>query len=65
MHVGVPNDRHAKELAAVLSIFGLSQHVTHPAHSRGHTLDELISKDVRMSNVNVVDVMLSVYPTNE
>ena len=52
-------DKHAKELIAVLEMFGLTQHVTKPTHSRGLTLDVLISKGVVISNVDVVDVALS------
>ena len=40
-------------------MFGLTQHVTKPTHSRGHTLDVLISKGVVISNVDVIDVALS------
>ena len=40
-------------------MFGLTQHVTKPTHSRGHTLDVLISKGVVISNVNIIDVALS------
>ena len=59
MHLDVAHDKQAKELTAVLEMFGLTQHVTESTHSRGHTLDVLISKGVVISNVDVVDVALS------
>jgi len=46
VHLDVAQDKHAKELTAVLKMFGLTQHVNEPTHSRGHTLDVLISKGV-------------------
>ena len=59
VHVDVAQDKQSKELIAVLEMFGLFQHVTEPTHSRGHTLDVLISKGVFISNVDAVDVALS------
>lgn len=59
VHVDVANDRHAKELSAILETFGLMQHVAEPTHNRGHTLDLVITKGVAISNVTVVDVALS------
>ena len=59
VHVDVANDRQAKELSAILEMFGLTQHVAEPTHNRGHTLDLVITKGVVTSNVNVVDVALS------
>ena len=59
VHVDNVCDSNAKELNAVLETFGLTQHVSGPTHSRGHTLDLLITKGVNISNVNVVDVALS------
>ena len=59
VHVDVTHNKQAKELTVVLEMFGLTQHVTEPTHSRGHTLDVLISKGVVISNVDVVDVALS------
>jgi len=40
-------------------MFGLTQHVTEPPHSRGHTLNVLISKGIVISNVDVVHVALA------
>ena len=59
VHLDVAQDKQAKELISVLEMFGLTQHVTKPTHSRGHTLDVLISKGVVISNLDVVDVALS------
>ncbi|RDD63992.1 hypothetical protein DU478_22555, partial [Thalassococcus profundi] len=59
VHVDNVCDRNAKELCAVLETFGLTQHVSEPSHSRGHTLDLLITKGVNISNVSVLDVGLS------
>uniref|UniRef100_A0A8C6WDV8 Reverse transcriptase domain-containing protein n=1 Tax=Neogobius melanostomus TaxID=47308 RepID=A0A8C6WDV8_9GOBI len=59
VHVDVTNDRHAKELNAVLEMFGLTQHVSEVTHNKGHTLDLVITKGVNISNVNVVDAALS------
>ena len=59
VHVDNVCDRNAKELCAVLETFGLIQHVSEPTHSRGHTLDLLMTKGVNISSVNVVDVALS------
>lgn len=39
VHVDVTKDRHAKELSAVLEMFGLTQHVSDATHNKGHTLD--------------------------
>ena len=38
VHLDVAQDKQAKELIAVLKMFGLTQHVSEPTHSRGHTL---------------------------
>ncbi len=45
IHVGNPQDREAKQLCCVLDIYGLTQHVTEPTHTKGHTLDLIISKE--------------------
>ena len=59
VHVEVAHNKQAKELTAVLEMFGLTQHLTERTHSRGHTLDVLNSKDVVILNMDVVDVTLS------
>jgi len=55
VHMDVAHNKQAKELTSCLEMFGLTQHVTEPPHSRGHTLDELISKGVVITNVDVVN----------
>ena len=52
-------DSNAKELSALLDTFGLFQHVKGPTHTRGHTLDLVISKGVNISSVDVKDLALS------
>ena len=52
-------DSNAKELSALLDTFGLLQHVKGPTHTRGHTLDLVISKGVNISSVVVKDLALS------
>ena len=59
MRVHVAHNEHAKELTAVLEMFGLTQHVTEPTHSRVHTLDVVIFNRVVISNVDVVSVAFS------
>ena len=44
VHVDVAQDKQAKELTAVLEMLSLTRRVTEPSHSRGHTLDVLITK---------------------
>ena len=51
-------DSNAKELSALLDTFGLLQHVKGPTHTRGHTLDLVISKGVDISSVDVKDLAL-------
>ena len=53
-------DSNAKELSALLDTFGLLQHEKGPTHTRGHTLDLVISKGVNISSVDVKDLALSV-----
>lgn len=53
------SDSTSREFMAVLDTFNLSQHVSGPTHSRGHTLDLVISKGVNIPAVNVMDVALS------
>ena len=52
-------DSNAKELSALLDTFGLFQQVKGPTHTRGHTLDLVISKGVNISSVDVKDLALS------
>ncbi|KAK0139813.1 hypothetical protein N1851_023256 [Merluccius polli] len=59
IHVDNNIDTNAKELSALLDTFGLLQHVKGPTHTRGHTLDLVISKGVNISSVDVKDLALS------
>lgn len=59
IHVDNPKDGCAKELLNILDKFGHSQHFTDPTHNRGHTLDQVISKGLNISEVVVNDVALS------
>ena len=59
IHVDNNKDSNAKELSALLDTFGLFQHVKGPTHTRGHTLDLVISKGVNISSVDVKDLALS------
>ncbi|KAM4592398.1 uncharacterized protein PAE49_010282 [Odontesthes bonariensis] len=44
IHMDNNMDTNAKELCSLLDTFGLLQHVNGPTHTRGHTLDLVISK---------------------
>lgn len=59
IHVDNLKDICSTELLSVLDNFGLSQHVTHSTHNKGHILDLVISKGLNISVVVVTDVALS------
>ncbi|KAF7648802.1 hypothetical protein LDENG_00151480 [Lucifuga dentata] len=59
IHIDNLNDNPAKEFCALLDTFELLQHVTGPTHTRGHTLDLVISKGLSLPVVNVRDLALS------
>uniref|UniRef100_A0A8C5HYQ9 Reverse transcriptase domain-containing protein n=1 Tax=Gouania willdenowi TaxID=441366 RepID=A0A8C5HYQ9_GOUWI len=59
IHVDNNMDNTAKELYGLMDTFGLTQHVTGPTHTQGHTLDLIISKGVDISAVDVRDLALS------
>ncbi|XP_076578637.1 LOW QUALITY PROTEIN: uncharacterized protein LOC143315073 [Chaetodon auriga] len=59
IHVDNLKDGCAKELLNILDHFGLSQHVTHSTHNKGHILDLVISKGLNITEVVVTDVALS------
>lgn len=46
IHVNNLKDRCAPEFMSTIDDFGLSQHVTHSMHNKGHKLDLVISKGV-------------------
>ena len=59
IHVDNTNDKNARELLHTVENFGLTQHVSGPTHSKGHTLDLLMSKGLDIWKVFVSDVALS------
>jgi len=52
VHVDQSDDVHAVQLAQILQLFGLVQHVSEPTHNAGHTLDLVIAK----SETEVLDL---------
>ena len=54
-HLDDLSDNDAKTFTDLLETFGLSQHVTAPTHSSGHTLDLLISRS--SNDINVVHLI--------
>lgn len=59
IHVDNLKYGNAKEFLNILNNFGLSQHVTHSTHNKGHILDLIISKGLNISEVLVTDIALS------
>ena len=59
IHIDKSEDKRAKELSALLDVFGLQQHVKHPTHNRGHILDLIFTKGLNIFNVIVTDIALS------
>jgi hypothetical protein len=60
-HVDDKNDNEASSFCTLLSSFGLQQHVSGPTHSKGHTLDLLISRsdDSFIQDIKVKDMLIS------
>ena len=44
IHIDVPSDVDARKLQDLFNCLGLEQHVREPTHTRGHTLDLIISR---------------------
>ena len=44
LHVDDPSDTEAKKFCDMLDSLGLEQHVKHPTHIQGHTLDLVITR---------------------
>ena len=44
IHIDVPSDVDARKLQDLFDCLGLEQHVREPTHTRGHTLDLIISR---------------------
>lgn len=59
IHVDDANDPSAKSFLDILSVFGLTQHVTEPTHLSGHTLDLLITYDAVPGDISVCPLNLS------
>lgn len=59
MHDDNPNDPFAKQFTDMLSTFQLTQHITGPTHSQGHTLDLVISKGLGVTTGFTRDVGIS------
>lgn len=57
IHVDSLKNSCATELLSILDNFGLSQHVTHSTHNKGHVLDLVISKGLNIYEVVVTDVL--------
>ena len=49
IHMDVNNDSECKQFTSLLASFDLVQHVHGPTHSRGHTLDLIITKKTTKS----------------
>ena len=47
-HLDDPSDNARKTFTDLLETFGLSQHVTTPTHSSGHTMDLLILRSSKL-----------------
>ena len=52
-------DCYAGRFTDLLSMFELTQHISVPTHSQGHTLDVVISKGLDMTIVGTPDVGIS------
>ena len=58
IHADISENSHTKDFATLLDTFTLTQHVTEPTHSLGHTLDLVITKGLAVS-MEVKDLALS------
>ena len=61
VHVDQPNCSFSSSFLSLLDVFSLTQHVTFPTHSSGHTLDLLITRScsTTISGINFTDPNLS------
>ncbi|XP_055022551.1 uncharacterized protein LOC129412584 [Boleophthalmus pectinirostris] len=59
IHVDSPSCKPAADFLQLLDTFNLQQHVDVPTHSRGHTLDLVISNSAPISNLQVYDLGVS------
>jgi hypothetical protein len=56
IHVDDISSVHTKHFLDLLDLFGLTQHVTCPTHTQGHTLDLIITRQETSINSILVDV---------
>ncbi|XP_073710666.1 uncharacterized protein [Misgurnus anguillicaudatus] len=59
IHVDTPSCHIAADFLQLLDSLNLQQHVDVPTHSRGHTLDLVISNSAPISNLHVYDLGVS------
>ncbi|MDW0252368.1 MAG: reverse transcriptase family protein, partial [Nitrososphaeraceae archaeon] len=61
VHVDQPNCSFSSSFLNLLDVFSLTQHVTFPTHSSGHTLDLIITRfcSTTISSINFTDPNLS------
>ncbi|MGH0124791.1 UNVERIFIED_CONTAM: hypothetical protein FKN15_074492 [Acipenser sinensis] len=59
IHVDLPSSPLLTIFNTLLDCLGLSQSVNIPTHTRGHTLDLLITRGLDNSNLSVSDISLS------
>lgn len=59
IHVDTPSCRSAAEFLQLLDCLNLTQHVDVPTHTRGHTLDLVITDSASINNLQVHDLGLS------
>lgn len=59
IHVDTPSCHHAADFLQLIDSLNLQQHVDVPTHSRGHTLDLVISNSAPISNLQVYDLGVS------
>ena len=60
IHVDIPNYPFAKKINEVLYAFGLKQHITDSTHSKGHTIDLIISRsndDPKIDSIYIGDLI--------
>ncbi|RXN00939.1 hypothetical protein EOD39_8321 [Acipenser ruthenus] len=59
IHVDLPSSPLVTDFVTLLDCLGLSQSVSVPTHTHGHTLDLLITRGLDISNLSVSDISLS------
>jgi len=59
IHVDDDTCKNASEFVYITESFNFTQHVSGPTHSKGHTLDLVLSYGVNINNVCIEDVFVS------